>query len=265
LASCLAPIPAIVIAVTLVARGKTILQLPRRSALAPDFRVIRAVVKVALPTGIQTTLLNVGGVILMRKVGSLENSAAAQAAYGICYMQLFMIINWTAFGLRAAASTLMGQNLGAGNPDRARRCVYTAASVGLMWAVFIGLLFHFFPDQLLGIFNLTQGDALVYGRSLLKFLSFSGVFLATALALTGGLQGAGDTKGPMYIAFLTQIVVLLGVIEGFEALGPLTPNRIWTSILIAHLSRLLFTWGLFRMGRWAHIKIDLGNGPVVSE
>ncbi len=262
LGASLAPVPAIVIAITQIARGKTILQLPSRASLVPDFNIMHAVAKVGLPTGVQTVLLNIGGVILLRKVGSLPNSAAAQAAYGICYTQLFMVITWTAFGLRGAASTLMGQNLGAGNPDRARRCVHTSAAIGFVWAMLIGMIFHFFPDRLLAIFDITQSDALMYGRSLLKFLSFSGVFLATALAITGGLQGAGDTKGPMYIAFLTQIIVLLGIVQGFEIFGPLTPNQIWTAILVAHLSRLIFTWGLFRMGRWARIKLDLGNEPT---
>ncbi|HOE65600.1 MAG TPA: MATE family efflux transporter, partial [Candidatus Hydrogenedentes bacterium] len=124
LGSCLAPIPAILIAIAQIIRGKTILQLPKRLSLIPDLRIVRAVAKVGLPTGIQTVTLNIGGVILLRKVGSLPNSAAAQAAYGICYTQLFMIITWTAFGLRAAASALTGQNLGAGTPERARRCVH---------------------------------------------------------------------------------------------------------------------------------------------
>ncbi len=68
--------------------------------------------------------MNVGGVFLLAFVGSLAQSAAAQAAFAVSYTQLFSFVTWTSIGLMGAAAAVAGQNLGAGRPDRtaAARC-----------------------------------------------------------------------------------------------------------------------------------------------
>ena len=81
--------------------------------------------------------------------------------------------------------------------------------------------------------------------------------LAVALALTGGLQGAGETKLPMYIAFLTQIVVLLGICWWYDWHQELTPAHVWMAIFISHFSRLVLTWLVFRTEQWAHIVVEI--------
>ena len=100
----------------------------------PDFTIIRSLFRFGLPTGVQGIAMNIGGVLMLRFIGSLEQSAAAQAAYAVGYTELFSLITWTSVGLMGAAATIAGQNLGAGNPaarggrregrlaDRPRRC-----------------------------------------------------------------------------------------------------------------------------------------------
>src|SRR5690606_14910772 len=101
-----------------------------------------------------------------------------------------------------------------------------------------GLIFWFFPDMLLGLFDVEDAMVLALGRDLLKYLAFSGIFLAVALSYTGALQGAGDTKKPMYIAFVTQIVVVLGMCDVFYRVGVLDAHHIWWAILAGHATRL---------------------------
>jgi len=145
LGTVLAPFVTVVVAIALVLRGKMIIHPPARFHLLPDLRVLKVVVRIGIPTGIQGVLLNLGGVLLLRYIGSLPGSAAAQAAYTICYSQLFSLVTWTSFGLRAATGTLSGQNIGAGKPERARACVYHAALFGGVWAGAVGLLFWLLP------------------------------------------------------------------------------------------------------------------------
>jgi len=223
------------------------------------------VVRIGIPTGIQGVVLNLGGVFLLKYIGSLECSSAAQAAYTICYMQLFSLVTWTAFGLRAAAGTVMGQNIGAGDPARGKRAVAVAAWLGAVWAGIIGLLFWLFPDAFLFIFNALNEPVATYARSLLHYLSLSGVALAATLGLTGGIQGSGYTTLPMYIAFLTQIVILLGLCAIFSAFGALTPDRVWLSIFVSHASRLLLTYAVFRTDKWAHVRIEIEDIRVPQE
>ena len=71
--------------------------------------------------GIQGVAMNIGGVLLLRFIGSLAQSAEAQAAFAIGYTELFSMITWTSVGLMGATGAVVGQNLGAGQPDRATR------------------------------------------------------------------------------------------------------------------------------------------------
>ncbi|HEX6632270.1 MAG TPA: MATE family efflux transporter, partial [Gemmatimonadaceae bacterium] len=96
-----------VIASTLVAvyalvrlwRGGWVVQFPRGRSLAPDWPIIRALFRFGLPTGLQGVAMNIGGVLMLAFIGSLAQSAAAQAAFAVSYSQLFSLVTWTAVGL----------------------------------------------------------------------------------------------------------------------------------------------------------------------
>ncbi len=93
--------------------------------------------------------MNIGGVLMLSFIGSLAQSAAAQAAFAVSYTELFSLITWTSVGLMGAAAAIAGQNLGAGHPDRADQAVHIASRYGLAVAAFVGLFFLFLPRQLL--------------------------------------------------------------------------------------------------------------------
>jgi len=118
--------------------GKLVIRFTRELCTRPDWTVIRSLFKFGLPTGVQGIAMNVAGVLLLRFIGGLEYSAAAQAAYTIGYTELFSMITWTSVGLMGAAATIAGQNLGAGKPDRALQGVYAAARIGLLVAAIVG-------------------------------------------------------------------------------------------------------------------------------
>lgn len=257
LGTTLAPLVSILILFVLMARGAVIIPWPREFPLVPDFALLRVVARIGIPAGLQGVLLNVGGVLLLRFVGSLENSAAAQAAYTICYSQLFSFVTWGSFGLRAAAAALMGQNIGAEKLERGRSGVYRAGLLAAAWAAMLGVLFWTIPEALLGLFSIRDATVLELGSSLLRYLTFSGIFLATTMAFTGGLQGAGDTKSPMLIAFASQIFVLLGFCAIMDALGRLTAEALWFAILLSHSSRFVLTYWAFQRGKWANIRIEI--------
>ncbi|MCV4607463.1 MATE family efflux transporter, partial [Escherichia coli] len=84
-----------------------------------------------MPAGFQGIAMNIGGVLMLSFIGSLAESAAAQAAFAVSYTQLFSLVTWTSVGLMGAAAAAAGQNLGAGNPDRAIKAVSTAAMFGV--------------------------------------------------------------------------------------------------------------------------------------
>src|SRR5256885_5598541 len=113
--------------------------------------------------------MNVAGVLLLRFIGSLPQSAQAQAAYAVGYTELFSFITWTSVGLMGAAAAIAGQNLGAGRADRSVRAVHVAARFGLLIAASIGLIFLVGADYLLRFFGLTDPTVLMLGRQLLRY------------------------------------------------------------------------------------------------
>jgi Na+-driven multidrug efflux pump len=257
LATCIAPLISVIIAFFLLLRGKTIILFPKRLNLIPDVTVMRAVARIGLPTGVQGVLLNIGGVILLAYIGGLEEGAAAQAAFAICYAQLFSVVAWPSRGLRNAAATLIGQNIGAGKTRRGRTAVHVAAGLGALWAVGMGAtLYLLFPRALLGLFDATEEPVFGFGVILLRYLALAGVFLAAGLAYTGGLNGAGDTRTPMYIAFFTQIVLLLALCHVASTTGNLTAHAIWMFVFICHAARFVLTYAVFLRGRWTRIKVE---------
>ncbi len=237
--------------------GGWVISFPRGGSYAPDWGIIRKLFKFGLPAGIQGIAMNVGGVLMLGFIGSLAQSAAAQAAFAVSYTQLFSLITWTSMGLMGAAAAVAGQNLGAGNPDRANSAVHVAARFGMIGAAFVGFVFFFFPKQLLSIFGMTDPVVASIGTQLLRVLAFSGLFISVALTYTGGLQGTGDTKGPLYISIISQVIVPLSICFVLQQLGILEPIHIWLAILAGHVTRCVLSVLRFNQGKWRNIVVNI--------
>ena len=163
-----------------------------------------------------SVLLNLGGLMLIHFIGRLDHPDDALAAYTICYSQLFAWVTWPSWALRNAASTIMGQNMGAGRLARGKSGVHVAAVCGVGWAAAMGIIYWCFI-------------------------------------------GGGDTKKPMYIAFITQIVLVLGLCVLFAARGWLTAQAMWSFILVGHVARFALSAFAFHHGQYDRIKVELGS------
>jgi Na+-driven multidrug efflux pump len=235
----------------------SVIHFHRGMAMGPDWAIIRSLFRFGLPTGVQGIAMNIAGVLLLRFIGSLDHSAAAQAAYAVGYTELFSLITWTSVGLMGASATIAGQNLGAGNPERAAHGVAVASRIGLMVAAVVGTMFLIIPKQLLGVFDMTDPLAASIGEQLLRYLSVSGLFITVALSYTGGLQGTGDTKSPLYISIVSQILIPIGLCTLIESMRGLQPADIWMAIVFGHVTRAALSMFRFRQGNWRRIAVDI--------
>ena len=238
-------------------RGGWVVSFPRGKDLRPDWTIVRSLFRFGLPAGFQGIAMNIGGVLLLSFIGSLSQSAAAQAAFAVSYSQLFSLVTWTSVGLMGAAAVVAGQNLGAAQPERADAAVHVAARFGFAGAAVIGSLFLFLPRQLLAIFGMNEPVVVEIGVQLLRVLSVSGLLIAVALTYTGGLQGTGDTRSPLFISIVSQIVVPLGICFVIQQAGRLDPLDIWLAILAGHATRCGLSIWRFNQGRWRTIAVDL--------
>jgi putative MATE family efflux protein len=236
--------------------GAWVISIPRGGGFGPNWSIIKSIFNFGLPTGIQGIAMNVGGVFMLAFIGSLAQSAAAQAAFAVSYTELFSLITWTSVGLMGAAAAVAGQNLGARKPERAEAAVHVAARFGFAGAAFVGLFFLFLPRQLLAIFGMHDPTVVEIGVQLLRVLSVSGLLIAVALTYTGGLQGTGDTRSPLYISIISQVVVPLGTCFVIKRTGTLDPIDIWLAILAGHATRCVLSVMRFRQGKWRSIAVE---------
>jgi putative MATE family efflux protein len=224
----------------------------------PDWGIIRELFSFGLPTGFQGIAMNVAGVMLLRFIGSLPQSAEAQAAYAVGYSELFAFITWTSVGLMGATAAVAGQNLGAGRPERSTQAARVAAGIGLGVAATVGILFLAIPGFLFALFGMTDPTVVDLGTHLLRYLAISGLFVTVALTYTGGLQGTGDTTSPLVISIISQIIVPLGLCALFQATRGLTASDIWLAIVLGHATRCALSVLRFRQGKWREIRVDVG-------
>ena len=241
---------------------RTVVSFERGMSLAPDWGIIRQLFRFGLPAGIQGVVMNLGGVLLLRFIGSLALSAEAQAAYAVGYVQLFSLITWTSLGLMGATGAVVGQNLGAGHPERAVKGVRVASRIGLGVAIAVGAVFLLVPEALLSIFGMEDPRVAGLGVQLLAFLSVSGLFVTVALTYTGGLQGSGDTRSPLFISIVSQVVIPLGLLAILQQMRGLEPTDVWTAILLGHATRCILSVARYRQGKWRDIRVDIGPSPA---
>ena len=237
--------------------GGWVVSFPHGHGFGPDWTIIRSLFRFGLPTGIQGIAMNVGGVLMLAFIGSLAQSAAAQAAFAVAYAQLFSLITWTSVGLMGAAGAVAGQNLGADQPDRAAEAVSVAARIAFGGAAVIGAFFLGVPAQLLAVFGMNEPVVVQIGTQLLRVLSVSGLFIAVALTYTGGLQGTGDTKSPLYISIVSQVMVPLGICFVIQQTATLQPLHIWIAILVGHATRCALSVLRFNQEKWRDIAVDI--------
>ena len=83
------------------------------------------------------------------------------------------------------------------------------------------------------------------------------MFIAVALVYTGGLQGSGDTKGPLYISMISQVAIPLGICFVVKQLSTLEPIHIWLAILAGHITRCGLSVFRFMQGKWRGITVDI--------
>jgi putative MATE family efflux protein len=241
-------------------QGGQVISFDRGMSWRPDPGIIRQLFHFGIPAGIQGVAMNVGGVLLLRFVGSLDRSAEAQAAYTVAYTQLFSLVSWTSVGLMGAAAAMAGQNLGAGRPERSVEGVRAAARIGLVGATLVGAVFLAAPGLLLGVFGMDDPSVVELGVQLLRYLAVSGFFITLALTYTGGLQGTGDTRSPLYISIISQVVLPVGMCAVIQAVRGLDPGDIWLAIVLGHATRAGLSIVRFRQQKWKDIRVEIPAG-----
>jgi putative MATE family efflux protein len=218
----------------------------RRRHLRIDRAVQRNLIKIA-GDGIGQLLINttswVGLMRLMAPFGSV-----AVAGYAVA-MRVVMFAILPAWGLSNAAATLVGQNLGAKQPERAEQAVWTAARYNLYFLGAVGVVFVVFAGPIVRLFP-GGAEMQAFGETALRIVGLGFPFYAYALVLSSAFNGAGDTRTPTIMnlfCFWLWEIPLAWVLASVAGLGA---HGIVISVAVAFSTLAVVSVVVFRRGRW---------------
>lgn len=175
--------------------GKRGVKLSVADTLKFDKAILTRACELGVPVGLERITLSLGQVVFIRMVSTMGTAAVASHHLAI---QAESLSYMPSFGFAVAATTLVGQSIGAEDHARARRFGRISANMGAIGMAATGLLLFFFAEPIIGLFT-RDAAVIVLGGTLLRIVAFAQPMEAYATIYAGALRGAGDSKWPFYI------------------------------------------------------------------
>ncbi len=178
---------------------------------------------------------------------------AAVAGYTIA-IRIIVVTILPAWGIANSAATLMGQNLGAGKPDRAEASVWKAGFYNMIFLIAVAIAFISGAELLIGIFTRDQA-VLAYGVDALRFISYGYAFFAYGMVMVQAFNGAGDTRTPTVINLFCYWLFQIPLAYVLATSTPLEARGVFMAITIAEGLIAVVGVAVFRRGRWKTAEI----------
>jgi putative MATE family efflux protein len=172
----------------------------------------------------------------------------AIAGYVIA-LRVVMFALLPALGLSNAAATMVGQNLGAGKPERSEAAVWKAARFNTVFYFGVGLVFLFFARPIVAFFT-NEPEVVAYGSSALHIIAFGFAFYGLGMVLETAFNGAGDTWTPTYLNILVFWLFEIPAAYLLAYSFDLGPNGVFWAITVAFSLLAVASGLLFRRGKW---------------
>lgn len=213
--------------------------------------VMARLIRVSVPGIVQFLVSTASWTGLIRIISTFGSQALAGYMLSI-RVAIFAFL--PAWGLCNAAATLVGQNLGAGKPDRSEQAVYRAGFYNMIFLGTIALIFIVFAPGIMHVFS-TDPAVVGYGVDCLRIVSAGYIFYAWGMVTVQGFNGAGDTLTPTYInlACLWGLQIPLGYFLAHVA--GLGPRGVFLAIALAQSTLAVVGLLAFRSGRWKRHRV----------
>jgi putative MATE family efflux protein len=221
------------------------------SQFYPDLKILAGIIRTSLGGVGQMLIGMTSWIFLMRILASISNEAVAGSTIALRIM-LFTIM--PAWGLSNAAATLVGQNLGAGHPERAESVIWKTGFYNMLFLILISVVFFLFNRSLMSIFT-NDGQVIEIGGTWLRILSYSFFVYGWWMVATQAFNGAGDTRTPTLINLVffwfveIPLSFLLAVVFHWGYSG------VFWGVFFAETSMGLVTLWLFKRGKWKTVRV----------
>ncbi len=241
---------AMIMALSAIYHPNSLLSLSERKGFLLDYDIIQRILKIGIPSGLEQFIFRTGQMEFIRTVAGLGTTvfAAHQVAMNVFGLSFSPSM---AFGI--AATTLVGQSLGAERPDMAEKYGMETRRMGMIVAVTIASTFFFFGRYIAGIYT-NDPEVISLAAGCLKIIAVMQPMQSTQFILAGALRGAGDTRGPLISSFIAVwgIRVILAKIfinMGFGLTGA------WMAQLCDQIFRSVFMYLRYNSGKWKRVKV----------
>jgi len=217
-----------------------------------DAEIIKSLIKIAWPATMQFLIASGSWLILARLVAETGGTTAS-AGYQIAIRNVIFFI-LPAWGLSNAAATLVGQNLGAKQVERAEQSVLLTTKYNAIFMSFVTILFVFFARPIISIYTHDE-SVIAYGVLALRIIGTGYIFYGIGMVMTQSLNGAGDTKTPTIINFICfwvfQIPFAYFMAKGLD----LKSTGAFIAIPVAETLIALLAFYYFKKGKWKLVKV----------
>lgn len=231
-------------------KGKGLLTI-KWTHFVPQVQIIKSLINVATTSTLQFLIATASWLFLARIVAGFGSNAIAGYTIALRIISFFILPAW---GLSNAAATLVGQNLGAKEPDRAEKSVWITAKYNMIFMAIVTVIFFFFAKPIVSLIN-NQAEVVAVAIQALQIVSVGYIAYGLGMVLMNAFNGAGDSRTPTYInlaGFWGFQIPLAYTLAIYFDLGP---KGVFLAIVIAETALTIATYFIFRKGFWKKVKI----------
>lgn len=229
----------------LLSNGKHRIRI-RISDLVVRFAIIKQIIKLSLGGIGQNLIATASWIGLMRIVSTFGSEAVAGYTIGIRVILFSLLPSW---GISNAAATLVGQNLGAKQPDRAEKSVWVTGIINAIFLGSMGVIFILFPTFFINLF-IQDPEVIKSGVACLQIISYGFIMYGFGMVMVQSFNGAGDTLTPTKINFLSFWVIEIPLAWILAKTFGMGQDGVYWAIVIAETFMTFLAIWLFRKGKW---------------
>jgi putative MATE family efflux protein len=219
--------------------------------LGLDLSIMKSVLRLSGSGTLQILIGTASYVALVRILSVFGSAALAGYTIGI---RLIIFALLPAFGISNAAATMVGQNLGAGRPDRAERAVWTAAWYSMVFLGTVGVIFLLGARPITSLFT-SDPEVQAFAVGCLRIVSLGFIFYGVGMVLTSSFNGAGDTWTPTIINLFVFWLWEIPLAWWLSTQGGFGPRGVFIALAVSYSTLAVVSAIVFRRGKWKEKKV----------
>jgi putative MATE family efflux protein len=221
---------------------------------AVSFETIKTIFNIGWPAAFLQVAWNMASILLYNILGRLKEASITALASIANGLRIEAIIFLPAFALNMAASVIVGQNLGAGDPERAEKTGWKLAGLGIAVTSIMAIVIFIWAESFASTLT-SEPAVLAETARYLRFNMVSEPFLALSTVMGGGLQGAGDTRGTMWVIIISMWFIRLPLAAFLALYMGLGAPGVWSAMVISMACQGLMMAWWFYQGRWKRLEL----------